>query len=381
MRCGIVVLTKSDLVDRETLDVVRLEVEEFLRNSFLDPVHSSIVAVSSLTGAGLVDLKQALANAAGEIPARDSSAIARLPIDRVFTMKGFGAVVTGTLVAGTIGKEDELEVFPSGKRVRVRGIQVHGQTAEQALAGQRTALNLAGATTQDLARGMVLAPPSTFYATSRLGVSLILLPSAKPLKDRARVHLHAYTFETIATVMMFGQNQVSPGAAPLAQLRLAQPTLLLPGDRFIVRQFSPVVTIGGGVVLDASPGSRLTGLDAFFQTLAEGDPQAILRARIARRGHAGIAVVKLTAETGWTRQLIERYVTAGVVQNDVFRTGDLLVRRPALNGLKLLIVSTVANFHKKNPLVAGISKEELRDQVQASSEVFTAALEALRPGK
>jgi selenocysteine-specific elongation factor len=377
VRRGIAVLTKSDLVDRETLDVARLELEEFLRNSFLDPAHSSVVAVSSLTGAGLEDLKQALVKAAAEIPARDSSALARLPIDRVFTMKGFGAVVTGTLVAGTIGKEDELEVFPSGKRVRVRGIQVHGQTAEQALAGQRTALNLAGATTQDLARGMVLAPPSTFHSTSRLGVSLTLLPSAKPLKDRARVHLHAYTFETIATVVLFGQKQVSAGETALAQLRLAEPTLLLPGDRFIVRQFSPVVTIGGGVVLDASSGSRLTGLDAFLKTLAEDDPQTILRARIARRGHAGIALAQLTGETGWTRQVIETHLAAGAGRAEVARVGGLLVHLPALDGLKLLTISMVAAFHKKNPLVAGIGKEELRDQVQASSEVFTAALEAL----
>ena len=207
VRRGIAVLTKSDLVDRETLDVVRLEVEEFLRDSFLDPAHSSVVAVSSLTGAGLDELRQALVKAAAEVPARDSSALARLPIDRVFSMKGFGAVVTGTLVSGTIRKEDELEVFPTGKRVRVRGMQVHGQTAEQAVAGQRTALNLAGVTTQEMARGMVLAPPSTFHTTSRLDVSLTLLPSAKPLKDRARVHLHAYTFETIATVVLFMDRQ------------------------------------------------------------------------------------------------------------------------------------------------------------------------------
>ena len=202
---------------------MRLEVEEFLRNSFLDPAQSSVIAVSSLTGTGLDDLKQALVKAAAEIPARDSSALARLPIDRVFTMKGFGVVVTGTLISGTIRKEDEFEVFPAGQRVRVRGVQVHGQPAAQAVAGQRTALNLAGVTTQDLARGMVLAPPSAFHATSRADVSLSLLPSAKPLKDRARVHLHAYTFETVATVVLHGQKQVSPGETALAQLRLAEP--------------------------------------------------------------------------------------------------------------------------------------------------------------
>jgi selenocysteine-specific elongation factor len=377
VRRGIVVLTKSDLVDRETLEVTKLEVEEFLRNSFLDPAHSSIVAVSSLTGAGLDDLKHALIKAAAEVPARDSAALARLPIDRVFTMKGFGVVVTGTLVSGTIRKEDELEVFPTGTRVRVRGIQVHGQMSEQGVAGQRTALNLAGVSTQKLARGMVLAPPSTFHPTSRLGVSLTLLPSAKPLKDRARVHLHAYTFETIATVVLSGQKQISPGETARAELRLAEPTLLLPGDRFIVRQFSPVVTIGGGMVLDASPISRMPGLDAFLKTLAEGDARAILLARIARRSHAGIDIAQLTAETGWTRQAIETYLAAGALQHEISRIGDFVVHLPALDELKLLIIGTVAAFHKKNPLVAGISKEELRDRVHASSEVLAAALEML----
>jgi selenocysteine-specific elongation factor len=377
VRRGIAVLTKSDLVDRETLDVVRLEVEEFLRNSFLDPAQSSVVAVSALTGAGLDDLKQALVKAAAEIPARDSSALPRLPIDRMFTMKGFGAVVTGTLISGTIRKEAELEVFPAGQRVRVRGVQVHGQASEQGAAGQRTALNLAGITMQDLARGMVLAPPSTLLATSRMDVSLALLPSAKPLKDRARVHLHAYTFETIATVVLHGQKLVSPGESALAQLRLAEPTLLLPGDRFIIRQFSPVVTIGGGVVLDASPISRMPELEAFLKTLAEGDAHAILLARIARRGHAGISLAQLIAETGWPRSVIEPHLTRQAGQGKIARIGDLVVHMAALEELKPSIVSVVTGFHKKNPLVAGISKEELRDQAKASSEVFPFVLEML----
>src|SRR2546426_285273 len=253
VRRGITVLTKSDTVDPDTLEVVRLEVDDFLRGSFLDPAHSPIVAVSALNGAGLQELRSELAKVATEIPARDSTALARLPIDRVFTMRGFGTVVTGTLVSGTIRKEEELEVFPTGKRLRVRGVQVHGAAAEQAIAGQRTALNLAGVSTDDLARGMTLALPDTFHSTSRLDVSLLLLPSAKPLKDRARVHFHAFTMETIAEVRLHEAKQVAPRSQAYAQLRLAEPTLLLPGDRFILRQFSPVVTIGGGVVLDAAP--------------------------------------------------------------------------------------------------------------------------------
>jgi len=301
VRRGIAVLTKSDLVDRETLDVVRMETEEFLRNSFLDPAHSPIVAVSALTGAGLDDLRDALVKVAAEIPAKDSTALARLPIDRVFTMKGFGAVVTGTLVSGTIRKEEELEVFPAGQRVRVRGVQVHGQPAEEAVAGQRTALNLAGVSTQAMARGMVLAPPSTFHPSSRIDVSLALLSSARPLKDRARVHLHAYTFETIATVSLYGKKQLSPGETAFAHLRLAEPTLLLPADRFIIRQFSPVTTIGGGVVLDPlarRPTMRDTGRAAFLETLERGDRVEVLAA-MTERAILGLTFDEIVARTGW----------------------------------------------------------------------------------
>src|SRR5579862_6110926 len=167
VRRGITVLTKSDLVDPETLDVVRLEVADFLRGSFLDPSQSPIIPVSSLTGSGIADLKSTLVRIAADVPARDSTSFARLPIDRVFTMKGFGTVVTGTLVSGTIKKEEEMQVYPGTRRVRVRGVQVHGATTDQAGAGQRTAVNLAGAAVEDLARGMTLAAPNTFRPTAR----------------------------------------------------------------------------------------------------------------------------------------------------------------------------------------------------------------------
>jgi selenocysteine-specific elongation factor len=183
-------------------------------------------------------------------------------------MKGFGTVVTGTLVAGTIRKEDELELFPSKKRVRVRGVQVHGSSADRAIAGERTALNLAGVDKDQLARGMTLATPGLLHATSRLEVRLSLLSSAKPLKTGARVHLHAFASETIATVRLLEGKQLQAGSSAFAHLQLGDPLLLVPGDRFIIRQFSPVITIGGGVIVDASPlkkmpaGERLNFLQA-----------------------------------------------------------------------------------------------------------------------
>jgi selenocysteine-specific elongation factor len=379
VRRGITVLTKSDLVDAETLDVVKLEVEEFLRGSFLDSAKTPIIPVSSLTGSGLDQLKQALVKVAAEAPARDSNALARLPIDRVFTMKGFGTVVTGTLVSGTIRKEEELEVFPKGQRVRVRGVQVHGQAAEKAIAGQRTALNLASVTKEELARGMTLAPPSTFNSTWRADVSLALLPSAKPLKDRARVHLHAHTAETIAEVVLYGQKRMAPSQSGFAQLRLADPLLLLPGDRFIIRQFSPVVTIGGGAVLDATPLPKppKETVEPFLKVLAEGNPETVLKARIARRGHHGLPVAQAVAETGWRGELMETHLRDAIAQNRVTRVGDLFVQAGVIEGLKLAVQSGVEGFHKRNPLVPGIGREPLREEFDLGPEVFSAVLDGL----
>jgi selenocysteine-specific elongation factor len=377
VRRGITVLTKSDSVDSETLDVVRLEVEEFLRGTFLDKPNS-IISVSSLTGSGLEELKRAMVAAAQEVQSRDSHAIARLPIDRVFTMKGFGTVVTGTLVTGTICREDELEVFPTGRRVRVRGVQVHGEIAEKAVAGQRTALNLAGVSTEDLSRGMTLVPPATLEKTRKADVSLRLLASAaRPLKNRAPLHLHSYTMETVAEVILAGTKQIAPGEQSFARLKLPEPALLLPGDRFILRLFSPVVTIGGGVVLDAAPIPRMPGQVEFARILASGSAEAILRARIARRGHNGIAVSRLIAETGWTKIFIEAQLADALNEGRILRTEDLLIDAPAAFGLQLFMMSAVEDFEKKNPLVAGIAKEQLRDQIAASIEVFDAALATL----
>ena len=381
---GITVLTKSDLVDRETLEVVRLEVEDFLRGSFLDPARAPIVPVSSLKGTGLNELKQALVQVAWEVPARDSGAIARLPIDRVFSMKGFGTVVTGTLVAGTIRKEEEMEVFPTGRRVRVRGVQVHGQTAEQAIAGQRTALNVAGASTEDLARGMTLAPPDTFRCANRIDVSLSLLSSAKPLKDRARVHFHAYTSETVAEVRLYEGKQMAPGQTGYGQLRLENPVLLLPADRFIVRQFSPVITIGGGVVLDATPSSRKLPPDqlrAFLHTMESGSLEQILNARVARRGLEGLPLKAIPAEmnipSGQAVQSASRLVQGG----ELIKSQNTLVSSQAFNQAQTEVLSAITKFHDTNPLVPGISKEELRERLKIGPEIFFGVVEKLAQEK
>ncbi len=248
---GIVVLTKIDLVDADTLELVRLEVMDFLRGSFLEG--APIVPVSAKSGAGLDMLRLELARVAAEAPRKELARYFRLPIDRAFVMKGFGTVVTGTLVSGDVRPEDEVELFPARRRIRVRGVHSAGAPVPLATAGQRTAVNLAGVDLHDVSRGMVLASPGRFAATSQIDARIHLLPSAPRLKHRARVHFHQGTTETIAQVYMLDPAELAPGESALVQLRLAQPMLLLPGDRFILRRFSPVVTVGGGLVLDAAP--------------------------------------------------------------------------------------------------------------------------------
>jgi selenocysteine-specific elongation factor len=377
---GITVLTKADLVDAETLEVVRMEVAEYLRGSFLDPENAPIVAVSSKTGDGLDELKRELARRAADAPVKNASAALRLPIDRVFTMKGFGTVITGTLISSSVRKDDELEVHPSGKRLRVRGVQVHGAAAEKAIAGQRTALNLAGVEVSELARGMMLTPAGLFRPTTQVSVDLNLLPSAKPLRDRARVHLHAFTAETIAEVSLLEGRQLKPGQSGLARLKLDAPLLLLPGDRFIVRQFSPVITIGGGVVLDGAEPARRVKADerlAFVKTVAVADPGTVLLARVERRGTAGLSVAEAVAETGWLPARVQE--VSGQLQKagKVMLCDGLLITSERFAASRQQVLAAVERFHQENPLVAGINQEQLREGLGVATEVFRSLLDAL----
>jgi len=388
LKRGITVITKSDAVDRDTLDVVRLEVEDFLRGTFLETPKSPVVAVSSLTGAGLEDLKQAIVAVATQVEPRNSQALARLPIDRVFTMKGFGTVVTGTLISGAIRREEELEVFPQGLRVRVRGVQVHGQSADVAVAGQRTAVNLAGASPEDLARGMTLAPPGTLATTRRLDVQLRLLPSApRSLKNRTRVHFHSNTMETVAEIGLYGAKELRPGETAFARVSVPEAQLLLPGDRFILRQFSPVVTIGGGVVLDAAPifsrrrAASLPALEQMLDVFASQHEGMILTMRVTRHGMRGLSMEEAVAETGWTREKVGMVVAVLKAECSLMQFQDRMFAEHELKLAQASLLDAVTAFHKKDPLRPGMGKSELQEEMAhapaMASELFDTALSAL----
>ena len=381
---GIVALTKADTVDAETLEVVRLEIEDFLRGSFLDPQRTPIVPVSAITGAGIDQLKRALARAAAEVGVKNATALPRLPIDRAFVMKGFGTVVTGTLIAGVIRREQELELHPSGKRVRARGIQVHGAATEEARAGERTAVNLAGVATEELARGMMLSHTGTLEPTRQLDVRLQLLGTARPLRHLSRVHLHCFASETVAQVRLLEGKQLEPGGSTLAQLRPVEPLLVVPGDRFIIRQFSPVITIGGGVVLDAFPTRRtskqMASVRDFLTNLEQADAPEALALRVERRGVDGLRRDDAVRETGHTRSEIDSDAEK-LLQGRILATGDLLLSKPAALDAAKKMLAELEAFHKSNPLVAGIAKETLREKLSLGEAVFAFLLTQLASGK
>jgi len=376
---GIVALTKSDLVDAEMLDLVRLEIEEFVRGSFLEG--APIVPVSARTGAGLDALKQELLNAALAAPAKDATRHFRLPIDRSFATKGFGTVVTGTLMSGTVRVKDEIELHPLGRLARVRGLHSGGQPIEQAFAGQRTAINLAGVEHGEIRRGMVLSAPGVFHPTRRVDARITLLPTARPLRNRARVHFHQGAAEAIAEIILLGRPEISPGEEALAQLRLNEELLALPGDRFILRQYSPVITIGGGVVIDS--GARRhrrsdTHATEFLQTLERGDRLESLAA-LADASPRGLTLQELLARTGWLEPEIREVageLAAAKKLRILSEQPFIVAPEQAVQNCAAAIKKAVDDFHRTNPLLPGIPKQELRGRAgNPRPELFQSAME------
>ena len=362
IRRGLVVITKSDLVEHEMLDLVRLEVQEFVAGSFL--ADAPMIAVSARTGEGLDELKNELRRLSLEAPAKPADLPFRLPIDRSFVMKGFGAVVTGTLIAGTVEKEAEVEIFPVGQRARVRGIEVYNAPADRATAGQRTALNLAGIEARQISRGMVLAAPGLFQPTTSLDCTLTLLPTARPLKNHAQVHFHCGTTEMLARAVLLEGKEMRPGATGFVQLRLSEPGLFVPGDRFIIRQFSPVTTIGGGGILDNAPPKHRAGDQATIESLRvldRGEPEARLELLTKWAGEATPAA--LAARTGWKPAGILKVAKSLESQKRLVLLGQppsLLVHAAHFARLAKFLLEQVEKFHAANPLVAGLDKEDLR---------------------
>ncbi|HSB62321.1 MAG TPA: selenocysteine-specific translation elongation factor, partial [Vicinamibacteria bacterium] len=294
---GLVALTKCDLADADSQALAELEARELVAGSFLEG--RPVLRVSALTGLGLDALRDALRALAVEAPPRPSGGLLRLPVDRAFTMRGFGTVVTGTLVSGALDLGEEVEVLPAGRRARVRGLQVHGSSVDRAEAGTRTAVNLAGLDVSDLVRGDVLARPETLRPTAMLDVELALLRGERALVDGARVRVHLASAEVLARVRLLGERRLEPGRAGFAQLRLERPAVAGRGDRVVLRAYSPATTIGGALVLDPLPPKRRASDRPRLERLREArEPAAAAAALVAEAGPAGLDAPALVSRLG-----------------------------------------------------------------------------------
>ena len=382
IRRGIIVLTKADLADADTRDLVRQDVEELVKGSFLES--APVIEVSAKTGAGLDDLRAAIVAQAGQADRRPIDGPPRLPIDRAFTMKGFGTVVTGTLVSGQIAVDAELIVEPGARRVKVRGIQVHGRSADIAVAGQRTAINLGGVDVGDVSRGETLTAPGMLSVTRRVDAQIDLLASTKPLKHGARVRLHNGTAEILGRVSIAGAStEVSPGESAVVRLRLEAPAVLTRGDRFIIRAYSPPITIGGGIVLDAAPqrpGIRTAEGRAFLDSIRiEGDSTAALLAMIDAAALPGVGQDMLVSRAGVAPARVGATV-ALLAARGIVSAGDRLIASRHLKQAGDRLVALVAAAHKANPMSEGLAREEAREKIfaRAAPAVFESVLAALR---
>ena len=379
---GLVLLTKADAVDAELLELVRAEAEELVAGSFLEG--APVAAVSARTGQGIEELKAALRDAALAVPRRSSDTVARLPVDRSFTMRGFGAVATGTLVAGEIGEGDELELLPACTRVRVRGLQVHGAAVGKAGAGQRTAVNLGGVDASGVERGMVLAPVGRLRPTQIVDARVtVLADAARPLRTRQRVRVHHGTAEVLARVAALEESgEVAPGSTGLVQLRLESPVVALPGDRFIVRTYSPQQTVAGGEVLDAHAakhrGRERAAARERLAALEGADRASRLAFFVESAGERGLPRSEAAARTGWRDDVLAAALAEGVGRGAVLEAEGVLVASKVFRDLIRAAVEEVEAHHRREPLSRGLARETLRERVfsRAAPELFRAALKA-----
>ncbi len=368
VRSGVIALTKTDIADPEIAELTRLEVEELVAGTFLES--AAIIPVSAVTGAGLPELRQALAKAASAIPAKDAAGYFRLPVDRAFSMRGFGTVVTGTLAAGSVARDGQVELQPSGRLLRVRGVQVHGQPAERAIAGQRTALNLADIEASELSRGMVLTEPGRFRPARSFDCRLQLLPSARPLRHGAPVHFHAGTAEVEAEVRLFPPaRMLRPGAEAFVRILLREEQMLWPRQRFILRQFSPVITIAGGEILEANGRRYRRGEspDARLSVLGSGDWSAVLKL-LVREAPLGLSLADLIARTGLTPQ--ELAIASGSTKLRWLADGEWLTDPDQMEALRRKLLQAVSDFHSAQPLQPGLGKADAKAAIAPGAPAF-----------
>jgi selenocysteine-specific elongation factor len=371
IKSGLCVLTKRDLAEADWIELVRDDLGTLVRGTFLEG--APIVAASAKTGEGLPELRRTLADLARRVPPKPSGRLPRLPIDRVFTVKGFGTVVTGTLTEGRLAVDDRVEVYPRGIQAKIRGLQAHGHPVPEARAGQRTAVNLQGVERTALERGDVVGAPGTLVSSVLVDGTLELLRDApRPLKARDRVRFHTGTSEIMARVLLLDRAELAPGESTYARFRLERRLVALPGDRFVLRSYSPIVTIGGGTLLDVSPPRfkrKAPALLAHLGLLERGSEAEVLEEHVRHAGASGLRLDALSGRVPFgldrLRALLEDRLAGGAL---LAVDRDWFLHRETRERLRADLLRVLEDFHRRNPLKSGMSREELRGRAGGADE-------------
>jgi selenocysteine-specific elongation factor len=381
---GIVVLTKVDMVDREWLDLVRDDVAAFLSGTFL--AEAPIMEVSAVTGQGLGELIGLLDSMVKEVPEREAGNFFRLPIDRVFIMKGFGTVVTGTSISGSIRTGDEVTIYPQGPESRIRGIQVHNREVKEVSAGLRTAINLQGLEKEELERGNVVATKDSLRPTRILDVVFHLLAGApRKVKNRSVVRFHTGTAEIISTIVLLDRDELTQGQSCFAEIRLEEPTAVMAHDRYVLRSYSPIRTIGGGEILNALPKKKKRFSEAALaelKVLSTGNLSEVTEQYVAAGGFAGTEEAQLPFLTNASRKKLDEIVKAlqarkRIIQYD--KEKGVFIHAESHEKARQEILNTLYRYHQDFPLKVGLLKEELRSRTVGSNnpKLFNALINQL----
>ncbi len=367
---GIIALTKKDMVDQEWLEMITEQVREEVKDTFLK--EASIIPLSSVTKEGLDELILEIDQITGTVEEKNTQEFFRLPVDRVFSITGFGTVVTGTLISGSVSEGDKVEIYPAKLDARIRSVQVHEKSVKTAFAGQRVAINIAGIKLEDIQRGDVLAKPGSIEPTLMLDARLELVKEAeKSIDNRDRLRLYHGTSETMCRVVLLDREELKPGESAFVQLRLEEQIACHKGDRFVIRTYSPMLTIGGGTVLDPNPPKRKRYKEEVLEELKvkeQGDPAHVVEQYLQQYSDKfpeRKTVIKAAGQIGENeyKDIITRLAEAGRIQ--VFKVGDksFVLHADYLNELENKLLGLLEVFHKKNPLKFGISKEELKSRL------------------
>jgi selenocysteine-specific elongation factor len=375
---GIVAITKIDATDSEMVELVREEIGDLTKGRFLEG--APVIPVSSITGENIDVLRARIKEQADEIEERSRAGIFRLPVDRVFTIKGFGTIVTGTCISGGVRVGDEIQIYPTDKMARVRNVQAYHEDVKEAGAGQRVALNLQGVEKQDIERGTIIGRPDSLLLTNRIDATLryLKLPF-KPIKNNTILRFHIATTQVEARLILLDRQAIEPGEEAFVQFVFAEPVVVLPGDRYILRGSYAIQTLGGGSVLDIAPGKhkRLSeNFDATYDLLRSGSDRQKAEYHVEKGGYGGVTRQHLAALLGAREEATDRSVNELTTAGKVRTVGKIVVPAARFQAYKELLKGLLTEFHEKNPLKIGMSREELRTRLpEVDQQIFQAALE------